>query len=178
VIVANKKDVELAAHVPECSKKITEIRTRLLAATQAEEQRREAWGKQYHTMQGEIRNAEIKLVEAAEAEARIVREVPREMRQAAESAGVAVRAHGEALGRARQEAQAVEANYQRRLEGSKRPGGDTLTKAQIEQFLDEVALKKGVLREAEEKKRDLESRLVKAKKAVDDEVARIKKAAR
>jgi hypothetical protein len=174
--MVTKKDVELAARVPECSKKISDIRLRLATKTQEEELRRAEWAKQYHTMQGEIRDAEIALGQAAEAEARIVREVPIDLRRAAESAGVAARAHGEALGRARQEAQAVEANYQRRVEGAKRPGGDTLTKAQIEQFLDEVALKKGVLREAEEKKRDLEARLAKAKKAVDDEVARIKKA--
>lgn len=173
-----KKDVELSARVPECNKKINEIRLALAKRTMEEEEHRAKWSEEFYKIQGTIRAAETELVAAAEADARIYREVPLELRLALEAANVAVRGCGEAIGRARQEAMAARANYERRIELMKRPGSEALTKAQIEHFVDQITLKEGAHAEQEKIKKACEAKAAKIKDDIARQVAGIKKAAK
>lgn len=176
--MATKKDVELAAQVPELSKKIKEIRHQHLLMVKEEDERREKWAVKAHAVLAEIRTIEDKLMQAGEADGRIYREVPMEMRRDLMNAETALRAHGDAMARARLEMMSSQENYKRRIDASKRPGADALTKAQIEQFLDEIALKKAAFSEQEKAEKDLKARVAKFKTQVEAAVQALKKAAK
>lgn len=176
--MATKKDVEAAARIPAAAAKIKEIQDNLLKRHMEEDARRLAWSQEYYKGQGDLRAAHNELQAAAEAEARIYVEVPVELRVALESAQSEVRARGDGIARARQEHMAAQGLYEKRLAASKKPGGDTLTKMQIEFFLDEIAVKKGALAQQENLRKADESKVAKIKGEIDRTVAAIKKAAK
>lgn len=176
--MATKKDVELAALVKARSEKIQDIRKRHLEMTKQEEERREAWGKQYYTIQGEIRAAESELMLAAEAEARILREIPMEVRRDAEMAASAVRAHQETVARARMEAEAARVLYDRRRVEARKPGADPLMKDAELQLIENVKLKDSVFKAESDEMRARETKAAKLRKIIDDEVVKIKRAAK
>jgi hypothetical protein len=177
--VITKADVDLAGKIPECVDKIKKIRMEQLLITKEEEERREKWSKDFYARQGSIRAAEAELNRAGEAQARIYREVPMELRQALENAGVSQRAHEDVVVMARQGAMSAQEFYERRVQESRSPGvPNPITKAEGEALMDEVILKKGTLKEAERVKRDLDARVTKAQAEVDVALKKIKSAAR
>lgn len=176
--MSTKKDVELAAQIPVASLKIKEIQDGLLKRHMEEDARRLAWSQEYYKGQGDLRAAQNELQAAAEAEARLYMEVPVELRAGLESARSEVRGCWETIGRARQELMSAQGQYDRKIERSKKPDGDILTKVQIEAFLDEIHVKKEALKAQEDVKQKLESKSAKIKAEIDRTVASIKKAAK
>lgn len=176
--MASKKDVELAGRIPVVSVKIKEIQDGLLKRHMEEDARRLKWSEEYYRGQGDLRAAQSELQAAAEAEARLYVEVPLELRASLEAARFETRACGEGMSRARQELMAAQSLYDRRLAGSQKPGGDTLTKMQIELFLDDISVKKAALKEQEDAKQKLEAKAAKIKAEIDRMLATVKKLAK